>query len=61
MITNVSNFNKIIKDTMANNYSEKFIVPVATKINKKAKSIKPSKRRILNDDEQKLLLGIDDD
>ncbi len=61
MITNVTNFNKIIKDTMSNNSPDNFIVPVATKINKKAKSIKPSKRRLLNDDEQKLLLGIDDD
>jgi hypothetical protein len=30
-------------------------------LNKKAKSIKPNRRRLLNENEQKLLLGIDDD
>jgi hypothetical protein len=60
-INNIKKINKIIKDTMSNNSPDDFIVPVATKINKKANSIKPSKKRLLNDDEQKLLLGIDDD
>jgi hypothetical protein len=61
MANNILKINNIIKETMSNNCPDNFIVPVATKINKKAKSIKPNRRRLLNENEQKLLLGIDDD